>query len=83
MTDDEIGQITRHEIGPALAALQPHQRNVGYLRAWIGYETHDGIHTFHPCACGRMNARSSRCAMCLSEMLAVVQDESKPKGANA
>ena len=57
------------------AALPEHMKTRAWIESKIRYESHNGIHTYHPCDCGRGLTRAGRCATCWLEMLELVPKE--------
>lgn len=72
-----------------IESLKPSERNVDYVNYRIRYEQSDGIHTYHPCECGRGMCRSDQCVECWQELakeiekLPLTLEQEKAKAATA
>ena len=69
--------MTYQEAEKRLQELPEHMRTVDWLKSKLRYETHQGIHTYHECECGRSRTRSGWCPQCCREMLAVLESDRK------
>ena len=47
-----------------LKDVPEHMRTKRWIDSHIRYEQADGIHTYHPCKCGRDHCRNMMCAEC-------------------
>ena len=56
--------------------VKPEHRTRRWIDSEIRYESHQGIHTYHQCECGRGLCRSAMCATCWSEVPVI--DDTKP-----